>query len=153
MAKAIESLTTSRRSFLSLLGLAGAATATATTAVAIATKPKAEESRAPFKHPSEYLAAMQAIGWRCAAMYYRTGSGEIVRGGVFESAPEDKILETWKAFHSISMRAPVQLASDVHPGGWWKEVHDYLWDLGLREDVTPTKIKADLLAMDERGAV
>jgi hypothetical protein len=35
------------------------------------------------------------------------------------------------------MRCPVQRAADLPPGDWWKEVWQFLYDRGLREDVTP----------------
>jgi hypothetical protein len=137
MPQAITPPTTSRRRFLSLLGLAGAATVTTTTAVAISAKSKPEKSDGPFKHPSEYLAAMHAIGWQPVAMYHRKRDGSIVRMGVDEGANEDNVMASWKEYHAISMRMPPQLPCDAHPHGWWEEVWHYLYDKGLREDVTP----------------
>ena len=127
-----------RRLALFRIASTSAVAATAATAIA-ATSSKVDDSRRPFEHPSEYLAAMQAIGWRPVALFQRLEDGSPHRMGVAEyGGSEDWILKTWDKFHAISMRAPVQLPMDVHPGGWWGLVWQYLYDMGLREDVTPT---------------
>jgi hypothetical protein len=82
---------------------------------------------------------MQAIGWRPVAMYQQLDDGSVHRMGVAEyGGSEDWILKTWDRYHAISMRSPVKLPMDVHPGGWWGLVWQHLYDIGLREDVTPT---------------
>lgn len=58
---------------------------------------------------------------------------------------EEHIKATWTKFHAIQMRTPVQRAADYPPGDWWKAVWQYLYDQGLREDVTPQRLR-------ERGA-
>lgn len=131
--------TTSRRRFLSFLGIAGAATAATTAAVvAMPAAPEIEESKGFFENPTEYLAAMESIGWTPTAMFSRLKEGEILRMGVNESAPnEEWCSKTWGKFHAISMRCPVQSAYDLPQGDWWKEVWQFLYDRGLREEVTP----------------
>ncbi|MDR6306183.1 hypothetical protein GGQ85_003911 [Nitrobacter vulgaris] len=134
---------TSRRRFLSILGLAGAATAATTVAAAaVSQKPEIEELPSRYERPLEYLKDMQAIGWKPAAMFQRLKEGGVLRMGVIEKGPgEERMTETWGKYHAISMRCPVQLPMDVHPDqGWWKEVWQFLYDRGLREDVTPTSI-------------
>lgn len=117
------------------------AAVTATTAAVVAAPPveAREESREPFNHPADYLAAMQAIGWRPVAMYQRMPDGSAHRMGVNELAGgQDNIEKTWNKKHAISMRCPVQLPFDAHPDqDWWKAVWHYLYDKGLRQDVTP----------------
>lgn len=125
-----------RRRFLSFLGIAGA-TATASAAAIVQPKP-VEESRAPFKHPAEYLATMQSIGWKAVASYALQADGSVRPMGVNEFAPDRRMHhETWTKFHAIQMRTPVQWASDMPQDDWWKRVWRYLYDKGLREDVTP----------------
>ena len=117
--------------------------AAATSATIVTTSPvKAQgESREPFKHPAEYLAAMQAIGWTALAMYQRMPDGVVHRMGVNERAPiPNDTTESWRRYRAISMRCPVQLPADVHPDqDWWKAVWHYLYDRGLRQDVTPPR--------------
>lgn len=119
----------------------GASTAVATAAAVPAilesrAQPQAE-SREPFKHPSEYLAAMLAIGWRPVATFQRIEDGGVHCMGVKESAlDEEIILRTWNDFHAIQMRSPVQMPSDCPQGDWWKWVWQHLYNQGLREDVT-----------------
>ncbi|RXT48760.1 hypothetical protein [Bradyrhizobium betae] len=129
----------SRRGFLAYLGIAGASTAAAT-ATAIVTPPnEPQESPGYFKSPAEYLVAMQAIGWQPLAMFHWLPDGGVHRMGVNESPkPGICAVETWRKFHAIQMRAPVQLPTDVHPlKDWWLAVWEHLYDLGHREDVTP----------------
>ncbi|MGB3445194.1 MAG: hypothetical protein WBA48_00670 [Xanthobacteraceae bacterium] len=127
--------------FRILAGSTVAAAATTATIVAAPPVEAREESREPFKHPAEYLAAMQAIKWRPVAMYQRMPDGSAHRMGVNESAPSpEEMTERWRKFHAIQMRCPVQLPADVHPDqDWWKAVWQYLYDKGLRQDVTPPK--------------
>lgn len=137
MVQANVDSTTSRRRFLSILGLGGAATVT-TVAVA-APAPKAEEPKGCFEHPAEYVAAMRAIGWMPAAAFIPLEDGGYIKMGVHETADKATIERTWRQFHAISMRAPVQLPFDVHPNqNWWAWVWQYLYDAGFRVDVTPT---------------
>ena len=128
----------SRRGFLAYLGLAGATTAAATAAVALAPTAPAKAERGRFKHPAEYLQAMQAIEWTPLAMFQRLDDGCVHRMGVNETAPSEALCrETWGEFHAIQMRTPVQLPADVHPlGDWWDAVWHHLYDHGFREDVT-----------------
>ena len=122
----------SRRGFIAAFGLGGVAAATASAAVT-----QAKEETGHFKNPADYLAAMQAIGWRPVAMFQRLDDGTIRRMGVEENAPDpDHVSRTWLKFHVISMRCPVQLPPDVHDGDWWKAVWHHLYDLGLVQDVT-----------------
>jgi hypothetical protein len=132
--------------FRILAGSTAAAAATTATIVAAPPVEAREESREPFKHPAEYLAAMQAIGWSALAMYQRLPHGEVHRMGVNETAgSQERIENTWTKYHAISMRCPVQLPADVHPDqDWWKAVWHYLYDKGLRQDVTPPKFAAKL---------
>lgn len=127
----------SRRWFLSRT--AEAAVATSAIGATVATKPS--QASGPFEHPAEYLAAMQAIGWRATAMYQRLDDGSVHRMGVNERAPSPEfMMEHWGRYHAISMRCPVQLPVDVHPDQhWWKAFWQYLYDKGLREDVTPPR--------------
>jgi hypothetical protein len=125
----------SRRGFLAYLGLAGAATAA--TAVIVAPAVEVPASAGHFKHPAEYLAAMQAIGWQPRAMYQRLDDGSAHRMGVNESTtPGVSASETWSQFHAISMRTPIQRPSDYPAGDWWTDVWQHLYDRGFREDVT-----------------
>lgn len=135
MSQAAKAHTTSRRRFLAALGIAGVSVS-APVAVAV---PAPDESKEHFKHPAEYLAAMQAIGWTALAMYQRLDDGSIHRMGVTENASEEVIEATWGKFHAISMRTPVQMAADMPQGHWWSWVWQYLYDKGLRKDVTLTK--------------
>jgi len=114
----------------------GASTAVATTAAVPALITSQPESREPFKHPAEYLSAMEAIGWRPIAMYKRDSEGGVSCMGVNErcDGPEHAS-RTWLQFHAISMRMPVQLPMDVHPGGWWGQVWQFLYEKGLRKKV------------------
>jgi hypothetical protein len=125
----------SRRGFLAYLGLAGATAATVT----ISTVADAKEEGGPFEHPLEYLLAMQAIGWTPRAMFQRLDDGSIHRMGVSENASEELALKTWDKFHAIMVRAPIQRAADMPQGDWWKAVWQFLYDRGLREDVTRPK--------------
>jgi hypothetical protein len=89
-----------------------------------------------FKTPLEYFLAMQAIGWRPLAMFQVRRDRSIHCMGVTETAAsEELILKTWGQFHAIQMRTPVQLGPDGG-GGWWEDVWQFLYDRGLREDVT-----------------
>ena len=126
---------TSRRWFLG--GMAQAAVAIPAISTALATSTQNANAE-PFSHPSEYLAAMQAIGWRSVAMFGRRHDDDQVYSmGVKESAPsEQAINETWDKFHAIQMRMPVQRASDLPQGEWWSRVWHHLYDIGLRENVT-----------------
>lgn len=121
--------------------LAGSTAAAAATIVAAPPLEAREESREPFTCPAEYLAAMQAIGWRPVAMYQRMHDGSAHRMGVNETAGNQENIErTWNKKHAISMRCPVQYAVDAHPDqDWWKAVWQHLYDKGLRQDVTPPK--------------
>lgn len=123
----------------------GASTAVATTAAVPALITPQREREEPFKHPAEYTAAMEAIGWRPIAMFQRDSDGEILSMGVNErcDGPEHAS-RTWLAFHAIQMRSPVQLPMDVHPGGWWGQVWQFLYDKGLREDVASRQTKAEV---------
>ena len=124
----------SRRRFLSFLGVAGAS-ATASAVAIMQPKPQ-EESQAPFDHPAEYLAAMQAIGWRPVAMYQRCADGSIRQMGVAEHARDRAAIhETLPKFHAIQMRAPVRRPADMPQNDWWKRVWSHLYDQGMREDV------------------
>ena len=99
-----------------------------------------------FEHPSEYLAALQAIGWQARAMYQRLEGGRVHRMGVHEDAPsEDWLQETWGKYHAISMRMPIQMAADMPQGDWWERVWEYLYERGFREDVTPPKLATRLM--------
>jgi hypothetical protein len=94
-------------------------------------------SLGPCKTPLEYFLAMQAIGWTPLAMFQVRGDGSIHCMGVIETAPQELAHKTWHQFHAIKMRTPIQFASDVRPAGdWWKAVWQFLYDRGLREDVT-----------------
>ncbi|MBN9051780.1 MAG: hypothetical protein J0H78_20165 [Rhizobiales bacterium] len=137
----------SRRWAIFRLGRAAAASAavlsTATIpAPAVPVRPnEPQELPGYFEHPSEYLAAMQSIGWRPVAMYQRLEGGGIHCMGVNEyGGGEENITETWGKYHAISMRMPVQRASDMPQGKWWSDVWQYLYDKGLREDVTPERV-------------
>ncbi len=69
-------------------------------------------------------------------MFQRLKDGGVHRMG--ESAPDEEwVMKTWGKYHAISMRCPVQRADDLPPCDWWKEVWQFLYDRGLREDVTP----------------
>lgn len=127
--------------FRILAGSTVAAAATTATIVAAPPVDAQEESREPFKHPAEYLAAMQGIGWSTLAMFQRMPDGSAHRMGVNERAPTPHdTTDSWRRYHAISMRCPVQLPADVHPDqDWWKAVWQYLYDKGLRQDVTPPK--------------
>lgn len=129
----------SRRGFLRYLGIAGAAGAGGITVASAAPAVAVEASRERFKTPLEYLLAMQAIGWTPLAMYQRLPDGGVHCMGVEETCPdEDHCVRTWGQFHAIQMRTPVQLASDVRPlGDWWNAVWHFLYERGLRVDVTP----------------
>lgn len=145
MARADDVPTTSRRRFLSFLGI-GAATATASVAV-VATNQKSEVEELPghYERPLEYFLDMQAIGWRPVAMFCRRKDGSIYSMGVEEKGPGvEGTRNTWRKYHAISMRCPAQLSADVSRGHWWDEVWQFLYDRGLREDVTPPS-KAVLL--------
>ena len=134
----------SRRSLLSALGVAAAAMPSLA-----ATPAEPKESKGHFTHPAEYLAAMQAIGWRPLAMYQRLEGGGVHCMGVAEyGGNEVSILKTWDKFHAISMRAPTQRPADLPQGDWWKWVWRYLYDKELREDVTPPKLAARLDGME-----
>lgn len=117
----------------------GASSAVATVAATPLLQQELEartENRELFKHPAEYLAAMEAIGWRATAMFRHLKDGRIHRMGVNERGPSREAIErTWPSFHAIQLRSPVQLPFDAHPGGWWREVWQFLYDRGLREDV------------------
>jgi len=117
----------------------GASSAVATVAAAplLTTKPVAAvESRSHFETPAEYLAAMQAIGWKAVAMYRALPTGDVLRMGVKEiGGSERRITETWRAHHAIQMRVPIQRAAELPQGDWWRAVWQYLYDKGLREDV------------------
>lgn len=119
-----------------------ATTATTATALTITPAEAKQESRGHFKHPAEYVAAMHVIGWRPLAMYQRLEDGTIHRMGVEENGGGRLNIEnTWREFHAIQMRMPVQLPWDVHPDqDWWNWVWWYLYDKGEREDVTPKQI-------------
>lgn len=117
----------------------GASSAVATVAAA----PLAAKSEAPaksqghFETPADYLAAMHAIGWKAVAMYQRLPSGDVLRMGVEEIGGSQKhITETWRAHHAIQMRMPIQRAGDLPQGDRWRAVWEYLYDKGLREDVS-----------------
>lgn len=129
---------TSRRGFLAALGFAGASAAVPLAAAVVTPTPVIEESKDSFEHPADYLAAMQAIGWSATASFMRDEDDEIIRMGVNErsSSPEE-MQRTWRRFHAIQMRCPVQLPFDVHPHqDWWGRVWQHLYDKGLRKDVT-----------------
>ena len=84
------------------------ATPAVTSAVpSLAAKPAVpEENNGYFNHPAEYLAAMQAIGWRPVAMYQRLEGGGVHRMGVAEyGGDEASIQKSWVKHHAISMRA------------------------------------------------
>jgi len=130
----------SRRWFL---GRAAEATIATSAIVATVAKPANANERDPFKYPAEYVAAMHAIGWRPLAMFQRCKDGSIHRMGVEENGGGRLNIEnTWREFHAIQMRTPVQLPCDVNPvQDWWKWVWQHLYDNGARQDVTPqTKI-------------
>lgn len=149
MAKA--NLTLSRRMFM--WGATATAPAIALRTVAAATPAAAapNESEGRFKCPADYLAALQAIGWRPVAMYQRLEDGGVQCMGVGECGQsEQHMLDTWRKYHAISLRTPTQLPFDVHPKqDWWEQVWHYLYDRGLREDVTPPKLAARLDRLSE----
>lgn len=126
--------------------LAGSTAAAAATTATVAAVPLAEakESTGPFESPAEYLAALRTIGWNATAMYQRMPDGSVLRMGVNERAPSPAwMMETWEKYHAISMRSPVQHPVDVHPDqDWWKAVWQYLYDKGLRQDVTPPRAES-----------
>jgi hypothetical protein len=134
----------SRRGFLAYLGLAGATTAAASvTAITIAPAAAPKEERGRFESPADYLVAMRAIGWEARAMFHPLQDGGVHCMGVHESGGTREHIEaTWERFHVIQMRCPVQLPADVHPPkGWWRAVWEHLYDQGLREDVTPQRVR------------
>ena len=48
----------------------------------------------------------------------------------------------------IDFPRPVQMAADQPQGDWWDQVWQYLYNKGLREDVTPPKLAARLDALE-----
>lgn len=131
----------SRRNLL--FGFGGCAiAATASMAVPVTVEAR-DEDGGYFEHPSEYLAAMQAIGYRAVAGFQRLRDGAIHPMGVYEYAPsEDGEGRNWDKFHRLQMRTPIQMAADMPQGDWWKRVWEYLYEREFREDVTPKKVRA-----------
>lgn len=140
-----------RRLALFRIGVStAAATAAAVPAILEAKAEPKTESRKSFETPAEYLAAMQAIGWRPVAMFQRLRDGGVHRMGVAERSPmAEGPLPTREKFHAIQMRTPVQLPMDVHPGGWWGQVWQSLYDLGFREDVASPNFSARFAGAEE----
>ena len=131
MATAALTTTASRRRFLSFLGFASASS------VIPAVLAQDAKVTGRFANPSEYLAAMQAIGWRPVAMFQRLRDGSIHRMGVSETRPDKARHETsFLEFHAIQIRVPVQMGNGAD---WWQQVWTHLYDKGLREDVTPAR--------------
>jgi hypothetical protein len=112
------------------------ATVAAVAAVPVKAQAAKNEQGVPFKHPSEYLAAMNAIGAYPVALFsYRKDSG-VHSMGVAEGLTEEIISHRWCDYHAISMRCPFQPAADMPAGHWWDRCWQYLYDRGLRENVT-----------------
>jgi hypothetical protein len=77
---------------------------------------------------------MQAIGWTPRAMFQVRRDGSIHCMGSTR-LPRKNWPTKWHQFHAIQVRTPVQLGPG-EGGEWWKAVWQFLYDRGLREDVT-----------------
>lgn len=105
--------------------------------LASAAPPPVSESRASFEHPAEYLAAMQAIGWRVYAAYRVGADGSVDMMGVYESANQEITHALWQQYHAIQIRIPVNYARGGSQPVWRKRVEAYLHERGLSENITP----------------
>jgi hypothetical protein len=120
-----------RRSFL--WGSARVAAATIATAPVSAAIPAPIVPSGPLT-PAEYLREMQAIGWRPVASVLRGKPQHVIEYGPTDS--RRGTIENQIAFLNVQNRRPDH---SLEPD-FWKHTSQYLYDLGLREDVGPVAV-------------
>jgi hypothetical protein len=135
----IDTVNVSRKCALFRLGKTAASTAIPAVGATLAAS---KDDEGYFTHPSEYVDAIHAAGMTAVAGFHYRKDGSVHPMGVFERLPEDaRVDEVWRKRQSIGMHIPIQRAADTPQGRWWNSVWQYLYDKGLREDVTPRRAR------------
>lgn len=119
---------TSRRRFLAVFGLSGA---TVATTMAVAALPRQLEIKAPVT-PDQYIAEMQALGWRVFAGVYENDDGVRRHCGVIERDP-DKF--EYKSDDYVLRMRRLRCAIADTGFDFYDRASDRLFELGLTEDL------------------